>query len=136
MTYEYTCDQHGAVDVTKSVIYIDNPEPCPLCGVVMTRKFVPSRVHFSKTKVEHAEYNPGLGIVTKSRRHRDEVAKERGLIEIGNESVDKIESNLAKERETRSNEGYTQAFEEIRERIQTPSGVEDLTHGNFEGDTT
>jgi hypothetical protein len=71
--------------VIKSVKDIDVNEFCSSCGNPAERQFVPSRVYFSGTKVQHAEWNPGLGAVTKSKEHREELAKRKGLVEIGND---------------------------------------------------
>jgi hypothetical protein len=35
--------------------------------------------------VQHAEYNPGLGCVVKNKYHREELCKEKGLKEVGND---------------------------------------------------
>jgi len=56
---------------------------------------------FMNEKVEDAEFNPGLGCITRNKKHRAEIAKSRGLEEIGNENPDKIEKALTKEREER-----------------------------------
>ena len=40
---------------------------------------------FSGTAVQNAEYNPGLGCVVKNKAHRDELAKRKGLVEVGND---------------------------------------------------
>ena len=86
MTYEYAC---GACkfrfDVIKSYKDIDRNENCPGCGEFAVREFVPTRVHIHGAKVEHAEYNPALGCVVRDKKHRSEICKERGLVEIGND---------------------------------------------------
>lgn len=64
---------------------MDVNEFCPNCAAPAERKFVPSRVHFTGTKVQHAEYNPGLGAVVKDAQHRAELAKRKGLVEVGND---------------------------------------------------
>lgn len=86
MTYEYYCEKCDTkFDVVKSVKDIDVNEFCPDCETPAERKFVPSSLYFSGTRVEHAEYNPGLGAVTKNKKHRAELAKQKGLIEVGND---------------------------------------------------
>jgi putative FmdB family regulatory protein len=86
MIYEYRCVPCGTrFDVIKSVAEIDRPEACEECGGQAQRHFVPSVVYFSGTKVEDAEYNPALGCITKGKRHREEVAKRQGLVEVGND---------------------------------------------------
>lgn len=86
MTYQYNCEKcQSTFDVIKSVKDIDVNEFCPKCENPATRQFVPSKVHFTGTRVQHAEYNPGLGAVTKNKEHRSELAKRKGLVEVGND---------------------------------------------------
>ena len=44
-----------------------------------------ANIYVIGAKVENAEYNPAFGQVVKNKNHRNELAKQRGLIEIGNE---------------------------------------------------
>lgn len=86
MTYQYQCVKCDHVfDVIKSVKDIDVNEFCPDCEAPAERQFVPTRVYFSGTQVQHAEYNPGLGQVVKSKYERQELAKRKGLVEVGND---------------------------------------------------
>lgn len=39
---------------------------------------------------DSTEYNPGLGCITRNKKHREQIAKERGLYEVGNENVERI----------------------------------------------
>ena len=56
---------------------------CDCGGTAMLIIHAP--VGFINAKVEHAEYNPGLGCVVKNRTHRAELARQRGLVEVGND---------------------------------------------------
>lgn len=86
MIYCYQClDCKRSFDVVKLVKDIDRNETCPRCGEFATREFAPQRIHLSKTKVTHAEYNPGLNAVVKNERHKDYLLKEKGVVEIGND---------------------------------------------------
>jgi hypothetical protein len=76
-----------------------DPETCSHCGREAIREFVPSRVYFNGTSVEHAEYNPGLGCVVKNSSHRKELARQRGLEEIGNEPPEKLHKHFDQVRE-------------------------------------
>jgi hypothetical protein len=49
-------------------------------------------------RVESPEYNPALGQVVKNSKHRKDLAKEKGLIEIGNEPVEKIHKKFDSDR--------------------------------------
>ena len=82
-TYPYNClkcDQE--YEAFKSIKEYDGQDPCPGCGNIGERVFS-SDIQFIGASVESAEYNPGLGCVVKNKKHRDEIAKSRGLVEIG-----------------------------------------------------
>ena len=64
-------------------------EPCPECGSNGIRVITAHQVHGS-ARVEDAEFNPGLGCIIKNRKHRAEVAKQKGAIEVGNEPVESL----------------------------------------------
>ena len=115
MTYDYKCPGCGhRFDVIKSVKDIDVNETCPKCGEFAERSFLPERVHFTKTKVQHAEYNPGLGMVVKDARHRSEIAKRKGLVEVGNDyrTPENIHKETEAAREAKREAGYQQALKE------------------------
>lgn len=85
MTYEYLCEKCGHLfDVIKSLKDIDKKEECHTCGNIAERQFS-ANVHFIGTAVQSAEYNPGLGCVVKNKHHREEIAKRKGLIEVGSD---------------------------------------------------
>lgn len=112
MTYEYKCTRcRRAFDVIKSVRDIDVNEYCPSCGDPGERQFIPSRVYFSSTSVQNAEYNPGLGCVTKNAKDRDEIAKRKGLVPVGNDygSGEKMQ----KEFDTKREEKLAKRYEDI-----------------------
>lgn len=109
MTYEYVCIKcDHRFDVIKSVKDIDVNEFCPQCESPSERQFTPSRVHLSGTRVEHAEYNPGLGQVVKNKKHRQEVAKRKGLVEVGNDykSGEKMQTQFDRARKEKLNKRY------------------------------
>ncbi len=102
MIYEYVCRkcEHG-FDVVKPVADLDRVEACPSCGVELTERIFSPRIYFNNAKVSNAEFNMGLGCVTTSKRHRDEIAKQQGLIELGNETNETLhrETVVKKEKE-------------------------------------
>ena len=103
MIYEYHCKDCGlAFDVVKPYSEMENHEACKSCGQTAVRQFLPRIIHLSKTKVEHPEYNPGLGMVVKNAYHRSEICKEKNLIEVGNENVlkesERVQKNKRAER--------------------------------------
>jgi predicted nucleic acid-binding Zn ribbon protein len=71
---------------------------CPACGIVSSERIFSSSVYFVGAQVENAEYNPALGQVVKNSRHRKDLAKEKGLIEIGNEPPEKIHKKFESDR--------------------------------------
>ncbi len=86
MTYEYQCIKCDLTfDVAKSHKEMDTNEFCEQCGAPADRVKFPRNVYFSGTSVEHAEYNPGLGQVVKNKYHREELAKRKNLVEVGND---------------------------------------------------
>lgn len=112
MVYQYNCQKCGhQFDVTKSVKDMDVNENCPECGEFATREFVPTRVHLSKTAVQHAEYNPGLGRVVKNSQHRAELCKRMGVVEIGNDfkSPEKIHKQFDAERKQKREKKWEDA---------------------------
>lgn len=104
--YEYNCEKcDKGFDVTKMMKDSTRPESCPDCGNPADRVFS-CKVEFLGTKIEDAEFNHGLGCVTKSKRHREELAKRKGVIEIGNECPDKIDKHFAREREEKRRKSW------------------------------
>lgn len=87
--YLYVCPKcEASQDVVKPMAEIDRIETCK-CGESLDRSA--RRINFLGDflyeKVEEAEYNQGLGCVTYGRKHRAEIAKRRGLVEIGNDET-------------------------------------------------
>lgn len=109
VTYQYQCKKCDlAFDVIKSVKDIYQEEYCK-CGTVAERQFVPSIVYFNGTKVEHAEYNPGLGCIVRNKAHRKEICKIKGVEEIGNEKPDSLHKYYEQKREERKEQAWAEA---------------------------
>lgn len=109
MTYEYKCIKCGkSFDVVKPVKDMDINEYCPSCDSPAERMFVPRNVFFNGAKVEHAEYNPGLGCVVKNKAHKQDIMKRKGLSEVGNDfkSGEKMQAHFDKAREEKLNKRY------------------------------
>lgn len=91
MIYEYRCkDCLHNFDVVKPVRDLELTHECPACGFEETVRLFSPKIYISGAKVEDAEYNPGLGCVIKNKNHRAEVAKQKDLIEVGNESTNTL----------------------------------------------
>lgn len=95
MIYLYDCEKcELEIEVVKSMKDAAREEYCQSCGNVLDRVYLPP--HITGAKVEDAEFNHGLGCVTKNKNDRAEKAKRKGLIEIGNESTDSMAKSADK----------------------------------------
>lgn len=104
--YDYFCEKCSLeYEVIKSIKDYDGKDKCTSCGKVGNRVFS-FNVHFIGTKIEDAEWNPGLGAITKSKKHRDELAKRKNMVEIGNESTDSIHKHFDSVREDKAKKAY------------------------------
>lgn len=81
-------------EVVRSIKEYDGKDQCPTCGNIGARDYSRCKFHFTGTKIEDAEFNPGLGRITKSKAHRNELAKQLGVEEIGNENPDSIHKHF------------------------------------------
>ena len=111
MIYEYTCKDHGKFEIIKPMEDAAQPEYCPKCHQPLARVWF-NRSGFHGEKVEHPEFNPGLGCVVRNRKHREEVARRKGLVEIGTESVDTIHKTAERDQEEARNKRYDDAIKE------------------------
>jgi putative FmdB family regulatory protein len=110
MVYEYHCASCDLrFDVIKRAADYDCEERCTRCDAVATRQFVPQRIHLFGTAVESPEYNPGLGCIVNNKQHRKEIAKSKGLIELGSESADNIHKHYDKAREEKHEAAWEEA---------------------------
>ena len=101
MIYEYKCNNCNTIfDEYMSIIAFKRQTPCPRCEA-MADVMITGGAGFVGTKVEHAEYNPGLGTVFKNSAHRKALCKERGLEEVGNENINKYYDKLETERKNK-----------------------------------
>ncbi len=87
---------------------MENTEWCPTCDNPAIRQFVPKKLHIKGASVEHAEYNPGLGAVVKNKKHREELCKRNGVVEVGNDykTSDTMQDTFDKSREEKLNKRY------------------------------
>ena len=104
--YEYFCEPCSKqYDVIKSIKVYDKKDPCPECGKVGYR-ILSANIQFLGSKVEDAEYNPAFGTIVKSKRHRDELAKQKNMVEIGNEKVENIHNKFDSDRAQKLAKSY------------------------------
>ncbi len=95
--YCQKCDEE--FESVESIKTYDGDGECPTCQTVSReRVFKAGGIYFLGTSVESAEYNPALGQVVKNSKHRNEIAKQKGLIEIGNEKPEAIHKHYDNQR--------------------------------------
>ncbi len=114
MVYSYKCQDVKCADcfeVIKALADIDNAEACPKCGQPAQRYI--ARTHFyGANDWDKAEFNPGLGMVTRNGLHARAEAKARGFEEVGNEAPDKLHAHFDKGRKER----YERRWADDREK--------------------
>jgi len=101
-TYPYECEAcHKTWDVVKSVKSIDDPEPCAVCSQPALRRI--ARVNFTGADDWNTQtFNPALGCYTRNTRHARQIAKSRGMEEVGTEPPEKIHAAFERQQaETR-----------------------------------
>ena len=101
--YEYRCsDCQADWDVVKSMSQLERKETCPACGREngCKSRLPPRGTSFSGASDWNTQhFSPALGRVVKNHRHARQVAKEKGMIEVGNESPDKIHKHFDDQRQ-------------------------------------
>ena len=98
--YDWICDKCDLeFETVQSIKEYDGNEKCVKCGKLARRIYTHCNFHFTGTKIEDAEFNPGLGKITKSKRHREEIAKQLGAIEVGTEKPDTIHKHFDSSRQ-------------------------------------
>lgn len=96
--YDYYCEGCDKdFEIVKSIKEYDGKDECPICKNIGQR--IISTVTFYGEKVESAEYNVGLGKITKNSQHRNELAKQMNLIEVGSENPEMIQKKLENDRQ-------------------------------------
>jgi len=89
MIYPYECEKcEEDFDITKDYRDAARLEYCLVCGNLLKRLW--TRTEIIGAKVEEAEFNHGLGCVTTSKNNRNEIAKRKGLVEVGNTKTETI----------------------------------------------
>jgi len=89
--YPYFCSQCDCeTEIEKSLEEIDRVETCE-CGHPMAR-MISEKISFKNEKLADNQsfFHPALGCVVNSNSHAQKIARERGLIEIGDEKQDNL----------------------------------------------
>lgn len=98
-SYDWACDQHRWV-VVSTIADRDEPSSCPKCQAPGTRMMsLPAPVSVTAGDWNRGSWNPGLGCYTKSWKHGRQIAKERGLEEVGDSDPDALYKENEKARE-------------------------------------
>lgn len=106
MVYEYECRNCDlVVELNKSMKDHTFEEICHSCGFKMNQIITGGTAIITR-KTEFPEYNHGLGTVVKNSKHRAELAKQAGLVEIGNQDINKLGDSLAKDAATRRDKAW------------------------------
>jgi putative FmdB family regulatory protein len=115
MIYPYHCNACGYdFEVTKSVKDIDRPEQCDKCLILTDdRRIAMSKLGDLDMK---PEWNPAIGKYIKSKSHlREELSSLRDqghdMIEVGNESPDKIHKHFESERAAKHADTWSEPTE-------------------------
>jgi putative FmdB family regulatory protein len=84
--YDWLCEKCDLeFETIERISEYSGHKSCTQCGNHCIRLFSKVRIHLTGTAVEDAQFNVGLGKVTKSKAHREELAKQLGVVEIGND---------------------------------------------------
>lgn len=98
-TYEFRCNKCDKnFQTVESIKTFDGDGHCPTCNKRSKEYIFTANVYFVGAKVESPEFSPALGQVVKNSKHRKEIAREKGLIEIGNEPTEKIHKKFDSDR--------------------------------------
>ena len=98
----------------KSVKDIDCPEACVSCNSENTRRTIARTQSFSGANDwTTAHYSPALGRVVRSNLEARRLAKERGLVEVGTEPVERIHSHYDKARAEKADKNYRDIVESV-----------------------
>jgi putative FmdB family regulatory protein len=113
LIYPYRCPSCSKeFEVVKSVKDINVIEYCPQCADAGDR-YIAQTHFYGASDWDRQEYNHGLGCVTKNSKHRDQIAKERGLIEIGNEDCEKTMASQDKKLEQNIEEKTKDSYDAL-----------------------
>lgn len=107
MIYPHDCPKcQKEFEIIKSVKDFDRDEFCPDCGSLGIKTIARRQSFIGAADWDTRHYNPALGMVVRSNKEAQKIARERGLVEIGNENVDKIHRTFDTEREKKISTRY------------------------------
>jgi len=116
--YPYVCPNcDHSFDVIKRMKFIDSTEKCRKCGTHLDKNHRKIATQtFRDEKVEDITWDMALGCYVKSNKHRRQIAKSRGLEEVGNEPLDNMIKHYEKQREDTAKARWAEFYEPIEVR--------------------
>lgn len=107
-TYEFKCEGCGLLfDVVRSITEFTRDLDCTSCGKKSDLQVSSNRNLFSVSGIpESPQFNPGLGAVTKGTKHAERLAKERGMIPVGNEKVETVNKYFDKVKDDKAKRSW------------------------------
>lgn len=109
--YDWLCEKcELEFETVESITEYTGRKTCDACGNPTRRIYTRCKFHFTGTKIEDAEFNPGLGKITKSKAHREELAKQLGVEEIGNEKPEKIHKHFDSARDEKIKKSWDEVW--------------------------
>lgn len=110
-TYDWYCGTcNESWEVMTLISRRDDPSECPTCHKVGARgSCYVTQVHGSAGDWNRVEFNPGLGQWTKSRKHTAQIAKAKGLVEVGNEKPETIHKHFDTQRAAAREQSWKEA---------------------------
>ena len=98
--YAYRCPCATEWDVAKPMAELDRAEACPKCGAVNgAGSRLIQRANISGAGDWNTQcFHPALGQVVRNNAHARQIAKSRGMIEVGNEAPEKIHKACEQQR--------------------------------------
>jgi len=116
-TYEYVCcDCRHHFDVIKMVSEIDRLEECPeccaFCNPHCRQITLPNLDRSAAADWNNPHFSPALGCKVKGDREARQIAKRRGLEEVGTEAPEKIHAKFERDRQERTERRWADADRE------------------------
>ena len=107
-TYVYLCGRGHEWEVVKRIADLDEVEMCATCQTLGDRQI--QRANFTQANDWNTQtFNPALGCYTRNTRHARQIAKSRGMEEVGTEPVEKIHAKFERDREDRTAQRWAEA---------------------------
>lgn len=110
-TYDYGCDPcEKRWTVVKPMTEYKSPETCPTCQASAAK--LPSLFRVDTEAAgdwNRPHFSPALGQVVKGNREARQLAKSRGMEEVGTEPVENLHKTFEKKREETSDKRWKDA---------------------------